>query len=61
LFATIRNTLAQGASALMWSLRMIGVALAFFAPWAIALAVFIWVMKRISRARAARRAREAGE
>ena len=34
LFATIRHTLAQGASALMWSLRMIGVAIAFLAPWA---------------------------
>lgn len=57
LFATIRRTLAQGASALLWSLRMIGVALAFFAPWVLALAVVIWIAKRISRARAARRAR----
>ncbi|MFL6567521.1 MAG: DUF4349 domain-containing protein, partial [Chthoniobacterales bacterium] len=56
LFATIRRTLAQGASALMWSLRMIGVALAFFAPWIVALVIVIWVAKRISRARAARRA-----
>ena len=58
LFATIRRTLAQGASALMWSLRMIGVALAFFAPWLIALAIIIWGVKRISRARAARRERD---
>src|SRR5436190_2041573 len=30
LIATLRNTLGQGAQALAWSLRMIGVALAFF-------------------------------
>jgi len=62
LFATIRRTLAQGASALMWSLRMIGVALAFFAPWRLALVTDVWVAKRISRARAAPRAqRDAAE
>lgn len=62
LLATIRRTLAQGASALMWSLRMIGVALAFIAPWVIALALTGWVVMRISRMRAARRARrEAAE
>src|SRR5204862_8103847 len=33
LIATLRNTLGQGAAALAWSLRMIGVALAFLAPW----------------------------
>jgi hypothetical protein len=41
----------------MWSLRMIGVAIAFLAPWAIALALVIWIMRRVSRARAARRAK----
>ena len=51
LLATLRRTIAQGASALMWSVRMIGVALAFVAPWALALAVVIWVMRRISKAR----------
>jgi len=62
LFATIRRTLAQGASALMWSLRMIGVALAFLAPWVLALAIVAWLVRRISRARAARRVKEdAGE
>jgi hypothetical protein len=35
----------------MWSLRMIGVAIAFLAPWAIALAAIIWIAKRIVRAR----------
>jgi hypothetical protein len=51
LFATLRNTLAQGVAALMWSLRMIGVALAFLAPWVIALVAIIWIAKRIRRAR----------
>ncbi|HEV8619066.1 MAG TPA: DUF4349 domain-containing protein, partial [Candidatus Udaeobacter sp.] len=51
LFATLRRTLAQSASAIMWSFRMIGVAVAFLAPWAIALIAVIWIMKRIARAR----------
>src|SRR5213075_3108519 len=33
--ATLRRTLAQSAGAIMWSLRMIGVAIAFLAPWII--------------------------
>src|SRR6266576_3290004 len=33
LLATLRRTLAQSVSAIMWSLRMIGVAVAFLAPW----------------------------
>ncbi|MGI8437088.1 MAG: DUF4349 domain-containing protein [Chthoniobacterales bacterium] len=55
LFATIRRTLGQGAAALTWSLRMIGVALAFFAPWVLSIAVVIWIVRRIARARKARR------
>jgi hypothetical protein len=51
LFATLRRTLTQSASAIMWSLRMIGVAVAFLAPWAIALVAVIWIMKRIARAK----------
>jgi hypothetical protein len=58
LFATIRRTLTQGALALMWSLRMIGVAIAFLAPWIAALALVIWARKRIKGVREARRARE---
>jgi Domain of unknown function (DUF4349)/Putative zinc-finger len=50
LFATLRNTIAQGAGALMWSLRMIGVAVAFLAPWVIAIVVIVWIAKRIKRA-----------
>jgi len=51
LFTTLRRTLAQSATAIMWSLRMIGVAIAFLAPWAIALVAATWVMRRILRAR----------
>src|SRR5207253_10252411 len=51
LFATLRRTLAQSAGAIMWSLRMIGVAIAFLAPWVIALAALIWITKRVIRAR----------
>jgi hypothetical protein len=56
LFATLRRTLAQGAGALMWSFRMIGVAIAFFAPWVLALALVVWVARRISRRRKQHRA-----
>jgi hypothetical protein len=51
LFATVRRTLAQSAAAVMWSLRMIGVAMAFLAPWAIAIVFIFWIAKRIARAR----------
>jgi len=54
LFATLRRTLGQSAGAIMWSLRMIGVAIAFLAPWAIALAAIIWVARRVVRARIGR-------
>lgn len=51
LFATLRRTLAQSANAIMWSLRMIGVAVAFLAPWAIAIIGVIWMVRRVIRAR----------
>ncbi len=51
LIATLRRTLAQSAAASMWSLRMIGVALAFLAPWAIAFVLIVWIAKRIARTR----------
>ena len=51
LLATLRRTLAQSACAIMWSLRMIGVAIAFLAPWAIAIVGVIWVGRRIIRAK----------
>ncbi len=49
--ATLRRTLAQSAGAIMWSLRMIGVAIAFLAPWVIALVAVIWITRRVLRAR----------
>ena len=55
IWATLRRTIGQGAAALMWSVRMIGVAVAFLAPWALILAAVGWVTRRISRARAARK------
>jgi hypothetical protein len=55
IWATLRRTIGQGAAALMWSVRMIGVAIAFLAPWALIIVVLGWLMRRVSRARAARR------
>ena len=51
LFATLRRTLAQSAGAIMWSLRMIGVAIAFLGPWVIAIVGIIWLARRVIRAR----------
>jgi anti-sigma factor RsiW len=51
LLATVRRTLAQSAGAIMWSLRMIGVAIAFFAPWTIAIIGTIWIARRVIRAK----------
>jgi hypothetical protein len=55
IWATLRRTIGQGAAALMWSVRMIGVAIAFLAPWALILGAVGWVARRVSRARAARK------
>ena len=55
--ATLRRTIGQGAAALMWSARMIGVALAFLAPWVLAIVGVSWVARRVSRARRARKQR----
>jgi hypothetical protein len=49
--ATLRRTLGQSVGAIMWSLRMIGVAIAFLAPWVIALAAIVWIAKRVIRMR----------
>ncbi len=51
-FATIRKTLGEGMGALMWSVRMIGVALAYLFPWLIAVGVAtlaIWLVRRRRR------------
>jgi Domain of unknown function (DUF4349)/Putative zinc-finger len=49
--ATLRRTLAQSTGAIMWSVRMIGVAMAFLAPWAVALIIVVWIVKRFLHAR----------
>jgi Domain of unknown function (DUF4349)/Putative zinc-finger len=51
LVATLRRTLAQSAGAIMWSLRMIGVAIAFLAPWVIGIVGGIWIVRRAMRAK----------
>ena len=51
LVATLRRTLAQSAGAIMWSLRMIGVAIAFLAPWVIGIVGVIWIVRRAMRAK----------
>jgi hypothetical protein len=51
LFATLRRTLAQSAGAIMWSLRMVGVAVAFLAPWVVAIVAIVWITRRAIRAR----------
>jgi uncharacterized protein DUF4349/putative zinc finger protein len=55
IWATLRRTIGQGAAALMWSVRMIGVAVAFLAPWALIVGAVGWVARRVSRARVARK------
>lgn len=57
LIATLRRTLSQGAAALMWSVQMIGVALAFLAPWLLPIVFVIWLIRWIARTRSAKRAR----
>jgi Domain of unknown function (DUF4349)/Putative zinc-finger len=51
LLATLRRTVAQSAGAIMWSMRMIGVAIAFLTPWIIALIALIWITRRVIRAK----------
>jgi anti-sigma factor RsiW len=55
IWATLRRTIGQGAAALMWSVRMIGVAVAFLAPWALIVGAVAWIARRVSRSRAARK------
>ena len=47
--ATWRQTFGQGAGALTWSLRMIGVAAAFVAPWVALLVVVVFVARWVRR------------
>ncbi len=47
LWATLRQTFAEGAAALFGSVRVIGVVIAFLAPWVFTLVLFAWVGRRI--------------
>ncbi|HEV3270618.1 MAG TPA: DUF4349 domain-containing protein [Candidatus Methylacidiphilales bacterium] len=47
LWATLRQTFGQGAAALFGSVRVIGVAIAFLAPWVFTLVLLAWVGRRI--------------
>jgi hypothetical protein len=49
LIATLRRTIGQSAAAVMWSLRMIGVAIAFLAPWIAAIVGGVWIVRKIRR------------
>lgn len=49
--ATLRRTVSQSAGAIMWSVRMIGVAIAFLAPWMIAIVAIVWIAKRVKGAK----------
>jgi hypothetical protein len=51
LWATTRETLGQAFGAVMWSLRMIGVSLAFFGPWVVAIVIVVWAVKTVRRLR----------
>jgi Domain of unknown function (DUF4349)/Putative zinc-finger len=55
IWSTLRRTIGQGAAALMWSVRMIGVAIAFLAPWALITGAVGWIVRRAARARATRK------
>lgn len=51
LWATLRQTFGEGVGALFSSVRMIGVMVAFLAPWVFVLALAAWVGRRIYIAR----------
>jgi len=47
LWATLRQTFGEGAAALFGSVRVIGVVIAFLAPWVVTLVLLAWVGRRI--------------
>ncbi len=47
LWTTLRQTFGDGAAALFGSVRVIGVAIAFLAPWVFTLALMTWTGRRI--------------
>jgi hypothetical protein len=51
LWAAMRRTFGEGAQALFSSITIIGVVVAFLAPWVLCLAVVAWVARRVYIAR----------
>jgi hypothetical protein len=51
LWATLRRTFGEGAAALLNSVRMIGVIVAFLVPWVVTLIFAAWIGRRIYIAR----------
>ena len=49
LWTNTRRALNEGLSALMWSVRMIGVSLALIAPWLAACGLVVWLIMRRRR------------
>lgn len=49
LWPTLRKTLGEGTASLMWSVRMIGVAIAFIAPWIFIPGVIIWIIRNFAK------------
>jgi glycine cleavage system regulatory protein len=47
LWATLRDTFAQGFGALFGSVKVIGVIIAFLIPWVVAIVVLAWLGRRI--------------
>jgi anti-sigma factor RsiW/glycine cleavage system regulatory protein len=47
LWATLRRTFGEGFSALFGSVRVIGVLIAFLAPWVVTLILAAWIARRI--------------
>ena len=50
-WASVRRTLGEAFGAVMWSVRMIGVSLAFFAPWVVAIGVVVLAVRVVRRGR----------
>jgi len=47
LWATLRETFGEGMAALLGSVKVIGVLLAFLTPWVVTIAILAWIGRRI--------------
>lgn len=57
-FATVRQMIGEGFGSMMWSIRIIGVALALLVPWFLALVAITWIVLYVRKMRAAKRNKE---